>query len=172
MSQRQHPARKHTVLGGKRNIMRTENQEFAFTKLMICGLCESGISACEKWKNQKNGNVHRYVYYGCTKSKDKHCKCGYIEEKELIIQFSNLIDKIDLDEIGMKEKIKNEVERFKKFQKTLLGIKEKVEIGDIDIRNYAKYILKDGTDLEKRELLGCLRNRMMLKNKQIILVNN
>ena len=153
----------------KSNIMRIENQEFAFTKLLVCGLCESGISACEKWKNQKNGNVHRYVYYGCTKSKDKNCKCGYIEEKELIVQFSNLIDKIDLDEIGMKEKIKTEVERFKKFQKTLLGIKEKVEIGDIDIRNYAKYILKDGTDIEKRELLGCLRNKITLKNKLISL---
>jgi DNA invertase Pin-like site-specific DNA recombinase len=153
----------------KSNIMRTENQEFAFTKLMICGICQSGISACEKWKNQKNGNVHRYVYYGCTKSKDKNCKCGYIEEKELIIQFTNLIDKINLDEIGMREKIKTEVERFKKFQKNLLGIKERVEVGDIDIRNYAKYILKDATDLEKRELLGCLKNQITLKNKLISL---
>ena len=151
----------------KSNVLRVENQEFAFTKLMICGICQSGISACEKWKNQKNGNVHRYVYYGCTKNKDKNCKCGYIEEKELINQFADLIDKIDLDEIGMKEKIKAEVERFKKFQKNLLGIKEKVEVGDIDIRNYAKYILKDGTDIEKRELLGCLRNKIALKNKII-----
>ena len=151
------------------NVLRNNDQEFAFTKLMVCGLCQSGISACEKWKNQKNGNVHRYVYYGCTKNKDKNCKCGYIEEKELVSQFTDLIDKIDLDEIGMKEKIKTEVERFKKFQKTLLGIKEKVEIGDIDIRNYAKYILKDGTDVEKRELLGCLRNKIVLKNKIVSL---
>lgn len=149
----------------KSNVMRTENQEFAFTKLMICGLCQSGISACEKWKNHKNGNVHRYVYYGCTKNKDKDCKCGYIEEKDLISQFTTLVDKIDLDEIGMKEKIKIEVERFKKFQKNLLGVKEKVEVGDIDIRNYAKYILKDGTDLEKRELLSCMKSKISLKNK-------
>jgi len=151
------------------NVLRNNDQEFAFTKLMLCGLCQSGISACEKWKNQKNGNVHRYVYYGCTKNKDKDCKCGYIEEKELVSQFTDLIDKIDLDEIGMKEKIKTEVERFKKFQKTLLGIKEKVEIGDIDIRNYAKYIMKDGTDIEKRELLKCLKSKIFLKNKIISL---
>jgi hypothetical protein len=41
---------------------------------MFCGLCESGISADEKFKYMKNGNVHRYVYYGCSKSKDSDQK--------------------------------------------------------------------------------------------------
>ena len=36
-----------------------------------------------------------------------------------------------------------------------------------DIRNYAKYILRDGTTIEKRELLGCLRSEILLNNKQI-----
>jgi DNA invertase Pin-like site-specific DNA recombinase len=153
----------------KNNVMRVENQEFAFTKLMICGLCESGISACEKWKKHQNGNVHRYVYYGCTKNKDKNCKCGYIEEKELINQFETMLDKIDLNDIGIKEKIKIEVERFKKFQRVLLGIKEKIVVGEIDIRNYAKYILKEGTDMEKRELLGCFKSKISLNNKKVIL---
>ena len=151
----------------KSNVLRVENQEFAFTKLMTCGLCQSGISAAEKWKKHQNGNVHRYVYYGCTKAKDPHCKCGYIEEKELIKQFETILDKIDLNEIGIKEKIKTEVERFKKFQKVLLGIKDKIEVGDIDIRNYAKYILREGTDIEKRELLVCLKSVISLNNKRI-----
>ena len=38
---------------------------------------------------------------------------------------------------------------------------------DIDIRNYAKYILREGQDVEKRELLGCLRGKILLKNKVI-----
>ena len=53
----------------KSQVIRSESKEFAFTKLMICGLCGSGITADEKFKTQKNGNVHRYVYYGCCKSK-------------------------------------------------------------------------------------------------------
>ncbi len=151
----------------KSQFARVENKEFAFTRLMTCGLCESGICADEKFKKQKNGNVHRYVYYGCTKAKDKNCKCGYIEEKELIKQFELLIDKIDIDEIGIKEKIKSEVERIKKFQTSILGIKDKIEIKDIDIRNYAKYILREGQDIEKRELLGCLRSKIFLTQKNI-----
>ncbi|MFA5080046.1 MAG: recombinase family protein [Candidatus Paceibacterota bacterium] len=151
----------------KSQVIKSEGKEFAFTRLMTCGLCGSGISADEKFKKLKNGTVNRHVYYSCTKSKDKDCKCGYINEEELLKQFEQLLDKIDLDEIGMKEKIKAEVERFKKFQRFVLGNKNKIETGDIDIRNYAKYILKEGENIEKRELLQCFKNKIILNNKNI-----
>jgi len=153
----------------KSQFVRSEGKEFAFTKLMTCGLCGSGITPDEKFKKQKNGNVHRHVYYGCNKSKDRDCKCGYINEIDLVKQFEDLIEKIDINEIGIKEKIKTEVERIKKFQRSVLGIKDKIEVKDIDIRNYAKYILKEGQDIEKRELLGCLKSKILLKNKEIYL---
>lgn len=88
---------------------------------------------------------------------------------DLIKQFEDLIDQIDIDEIGVKEKIKSEVERFKKFQQVLLDKKEKVQVEEIDIRNYAKYLLREGADIEKRELLSCLRSKIVLKNKSISL---
>ena len=156
----------------KSNVLRVENKEFAFTKLMTCGLCGSGISADEKFKKQKNGKVHRHVYYGCTKARDKNCKGGYINEVDLIEQLEVLMEEMNLDEIGIKEKIKNEVTRFKKFQKVLLGKKEEVNVVDIDIRNYMRFILREGEDAEKRELLGCLTSRISLKEKKLTLVTN
>ena len=46
---------------------------------------------------------------------------------------ANLMDKIDLDEIGMKGQIKAEIERHKKFASGLPGIKEQsVKVGDVD----------------------------------------
>lgn len=153
----------------KSQFVRSESKEFAFTKLMACGLCGSGITADEKFKKQKNGNVHRHVYYGCTKVRDRNCKCGYINEEQLIAQLQDLMDQVDLDETGIKEKIKIEVERIKKFQRVILGTKEKIEIQDIDIRNYAKYVLKEGADLEKRELLSCLKSKVLLKDKSVYL---
>src|SRR3989344_4708478 len=107
------------------HIIRTQGKEFAFTKLMTCSLCGSGITADEKWKKQKNGNIHRYVYYGCCRFHDKFCKSGWMNEDDLIEQLSSLMDQIDLDEIGIKEKIRSEIERHRKFQSGLLGIKEK-----------------------------------------------
>jgi site-specific DNA recombinase len=154
----------------KRSEIKHTSKEFAFTKLMVCGLCGSGITADEKFKKQKNGNVHRYVYYGCSRFQDKDCKCGYLREEELIKQFQEFINKIDLDEIGMKAHIKDEVERYKKFQTGVLGIKEKVRVNDIEIRNYGKYILEHGTNSEKRELLSCVKSKILLKNKEISVV--
>lgn len=136
---------------------------------MTCGLCGSGITADEKFKKLKDGSVNRHVYYGCTKVRDRDCKCGYINEVDLLKQFEGLIDTIDIDEIGIKEKIKEEVSRFKKFQQSLLGIKEKIVIADIDIRNYAKYVLQEGKDIEKRELLSCLTGKIKLENRVISL---
>lgn len=144
-----------------------EPKEFAFTKMMSCGLCDSGICADEKFKKLKDGSVNRHVYYSCTKSKDKYCKCGYINEVDLIEQFEKLLDRISISEIGMKDKIKYEVERIKKFQQSVLNIKQQIQIKDVDIRDYAKFILKDGAIEEKRELLTCFKSKILLKEKQI-----
>lgn len=64
-----------------------------------------------------------------------------------------------------------QIGRFKKFQRAVLGNKEKIEVGDVDIRNYAKYVLRDGADVEKRELLGCLKSKIMMKDKEIYIAN-
>ena len=49
--------------------------------------------------------------------------------------------------------------------------KEKVKTdSDTDIRNYAKYLLKEGSMIEKRELLGNLRSRILYKDKVLTLV--
>ena len=155
----------------KGNVLKTrQEKEFAFTKLMVCGLCGSGITADEKYKKLKNGQTNAHIYYGCTKVKDRNCKCGYINEIDLLVQLENVMDNITLDEIGIKEKIKTEVERFKKFQRILLGKKDKISIDEIDIRNYIKYILREGTNAEKRELLTCIKSKVQLKNKTITLM--
>jgi len=157
----------------QKQIIRSEiinkNKEFALAKMIKCGLCGSSISAEEKIKTQKNGNVHHYIYYSCTKFNDHECKCGYIREEELIKQLENMMDKVDLNEIGIKQRIKDSVERHKKFQADLLGTKAVIKVAAIDIRNYAKYILREGTIYEKRELLECFKSRLILKDKILFL---
>lgn len=138
--------------------------------MMICGLCGSGVCADEKFKKLKDGSVNRHIYYGCTRVRDKSCKCGYINESDLIKQFEDLIENINIDEISIKEKIKDELTRFKKFQAILLGKKEETKVENVDIKNYAKFILKNGSDIEKRELISCFRGKIVLENK-IIKIN-
>ncbi len=155
----------------KSQFTKSESKEFAFTKLMTCGLCGSGITAQEKFKKQQNGNVHRYVYYGCTKAKDKSCKCGLIEEKELIKQFEDLVDKLEFNEGGIKEKMKAYVNKVRDFMNFIFKEKTILDLESIDTPNYVRYILKKGEDIEKRELLGCLKSKIILDNKKIGLEN-
>jgi len=151
-------------------ITRSESKEFAFTKLMKCGLCGSGITADEKFKKLNGGGIRRYIYYGCTKSRDHNCKCGYLREEDLIEQLLKIVDKVSLDKLGMKEKIEKEVERYNKFRYKVLGIKEKGETKKkIKAKTYAKYLLKEGSIIEKRELLSNLKSKLVLKNKVIYL---
>jgi hypothetical protein len=44
-----------------------------------------------------------------------------------------------------------------------------MQIKDVDIRDYAKFILKEGSIEEKRELLTCFKSKILLKNKTISL---
>jgi DNA invertase Pin-like site-specific DNA recombinase len=147
------------------------SKEFAFTKLIVCGFCGATITADEKFKKLKNGGANRHVYYGCSKRWKDDCKCGFIKEEELIEQLAGILDTVKLDKIGIREKIEKEIGRYRKFQMGVLGINEKEnqKAKDIDIRNYAKYILKEGEIFEKRELLSCLRSKLILKNKKIYL---
>lgn len=142
--------------------------DFAFTKLLYCGGCGSNITAEEKFKHQANGNTHRYVYYHCSRGKNRNCREGAIREEELMKQLIELIDKIDIDLLATQEKIKKELDRFRKFS-AIVGRESNLpkKSNEINIRNYAKYVLTEGTKEEKRELLECLKSKIILKNKQI-----
>lgn len=153
----------------KEKVEHRTPKEFAFTRLMKCGLCGSGITADEKFKTLKGGTINRYVYYICTKRKDIDCKNGYLREVNLIEQLIEIIDKINLNRLSIKEKAKQEIDRFHNFQTSVLGVKEQKSqtSKSVNIRNYAKYLLKEGTIQEKRDLLADLKSKLIIKDKQV-----
>lgn len=156
----------------KRDNIQRENKEFSFTKLFTCGYCQSGISAEEKWKPLKDGTSAHYIYYGCTRARDRNCKNKYIREEELIDELLKIIDKVNINELGMRHKMEDEIRRFNKLQKIVNGRSGKalVEEDDVNIRQYAKYLLKEGSVSDKRELLANLRSRLNYKDKKITLI--
>lgn len=155
----------------KRDQIVRETKEFAFTKLFTCGYCHSGISAEEKWKQLKDGGANRYIYYSCSRARDRNCKNMYIREEDLILELLKILDKVDINELGMRKRLEDEIARFNIFQRSVLGAKERIKTNqEADIRNYAKYILKEGSTIEKRELLANLRSRILYKDKKLNLI--
>jgi len=89
----------------------------------------------------------------------------------LIAQLLKIIDAVNINELGMRYKLEDEIRRFNKFQNLVLGDKEsQTNIQQLNIRTYAKYLLKEGSISEKRELLANLRSRLVYKDKKIALV--
>jgi len=147
-------------------IVRGESKEFAFTRLMTCGICGSGVCAEEKFKTLKTtGTVTRYVYYGCNRSKNLHCGNVYIREEELIRQLIALIEKAELNEGMIRKKFEEEYKRVAKFQKAFFGAKIDTSKNNFEPRHYLIHVLTQGTTEEKRELLACLKNNLILKHK-------
>ncbi|MFZ1019498.1 MAG: hypothetical protein WAN61_00700, partial [Minisyncoccia bacterium] len=74
-----------------------------------------------------------------------------------------LLDQVDFNQFGVKIKFENELRRHNKFQKTVLGFSgDKNKHEEIDLKTYAKYILKEGTNEEKRELMGCFKSKIKI----------
>lgn len=143
-------------------------KQFDFTKLLKCGGCGSGVTAQEKFKKHKNGNVKRYVYYHCTQSRDFDCPQGYIREEKLAESFVDLLEKVTVEEIESKEGLRTELDRFRRLSSAVLGYSDNPEQPEINLHNFAKYVLTEGTRSEKRELIACLDQTIYLKDKEVI----
>lgn len=79
-----------------RGFTKKQNHIFAFRGLIRCGECGASITAEDKEKHQKNGNVHRYTYYRCTKRIDRHCSQMPIRSDELEKQIIRVLDRITI----------------------------------------------------------------------------
>ena len=142
-------------------------KEFDFVRMITCGSCGSGIGAMEKVKTIKTtGVTKRYVYYYCNRVRNQDCKEPYIKEETLLEQLTKLMDEVDLDGLKTKRRFVQEVERFRQFASGVLGQEQANLIApkDIDIKNYAKYVLREGSRTEKRELLNCLKTGLKISN--------
>jgi len=84
------------ILLGRKSAPRQKRHEIIYRGPMKCGECGAMITAEEKVKRQKNGNVHNYTYYHCTKRIDEKCSQKCIEEKELEKQIAIELAKIEI----------------------------------------------------------------------------
>ena len=154
----------------KNRQTRIYRKDFAYTNLIKCGLCGSSVSAEEKFKVLKDGSIARYVYYGCNRTKDIHCRLRYIREEELINQLCDIVDQLSIDELGVRGQMDLDVNRMYRFHRDVLGDPggyENKELGDIDTKKYMKFLLKDGNIFEQRHVLLNLKSKLLLKDGKI-----
>ena len=79
-----------------RSSSRAKSYDFALRGPIACGECGAMITAEHKVKRQKNGKVHHYTYYHCTKRRDTSCKQKAIEETLLEKQVADALGRIEI----------------------------------------------------------------------------
>ena len=156
------------ILGEKKKAY---GREFAFTRMLECGYCKSGVTAEEKVKELKDGSVKAYVFYRCTKLRNLDCNNDQVSEQILIDETLKIIDSMSLDKSELRQKLEKEVTRYALFQTGVLKRELPKAKGhsDINIKTFAKYILQHGTLTEKREVLSCIKSKILLKDKMLTL---
>ena len=110
---------------------KAKNVPEAFCGLLACASCGMMITAERKVKRQKNGNVHQYIYYRCTK-KSKVSKCAepFVREEALHRQLSSLIETASLPAVwaeAMQEMVERDERDSAQTAAVLIGeAREKV----------------------------------------------
>lgn len=148
---------------------RAYGREFAFTRILHCAYCGSGITAEEKIKELQDGSFNAHVYYRCTKIKNGDCANESVKESLLIDEMMPIIEKMNLDKSELKQKLQEEVSRYSHFQTGVLGesLKQSSKHKDINIKKFAKHMLMHGTMVQKREILSCIKTRILLRDKRL-----
>lgn len=155
---------------GRKGKPQPHKHKFAFTGMMRCGVCEAMITASIHVKLQKNGTVHRYIHYHCTRNK-KGVKCtqGVIQEPKLVAQITQKLGEIEIPEefhdFGMrwmetenKKQAQNTGNILSKLQKDYLECKATID-GLIDMRARKEL----GEDDYKRRLSEAQKDKARLE---------
>jgi len=152
---------------------------FPFRNLCICGSCGEKVTAEEKYKKSKYGEVRKYVYYHCGRHVNYDCDEPYITEEDLIQQLVIHIDEIRLHEVELAQYLKQDIDKFHHLRKEVLNQEiiagKLIELDynafnhvDKDmVKEYLIYVLKFGTAEERIKVMSAIKTRFVLHNKEL-----
>ena len=144
------------------------SKKFPFKHLFYCGACGSRLTVEEHYKKLKDGTRNRHVYYRCTKStKDPDCKERSITANMITEQILAMVDAGELDDIEPAEQLFKKVEQYKRVTSQLIkdhGIESSERA---HFKNYASYILRQGSLSEQDGFIRGLNIPLFVKDKKI-----
>ena len=144
------------------------SKQFPFKHLFYCGACGSRLTVEEHYKKLKDGGKNRHVYYHCTQSaKDHDCPERSITITMITEQILAMIEDGQLDDVEPTESLFKRMEQHKRITSQLikdhgLNLSERAHF-----RNYASYVLKQGSLSEQDGLIRGLNTPLFVKSKQI-----
>ena len=141
---------------------REKEYTFRYRGALLCGECGAMVTAENKTKVQKNGVTRHYVYYHCTKRKDKNCTQKAVQEMEIESQIHEILKTIVLPSDFVKwaldcirsDSQKHEYESMKKVTQYQMQLSKVQKISDGLIEMRAGNEISEQEYIVKRKKLA------------------
>ena len=144
------------------------SKKFTFQKMLKCGTCGRPLICVDKHRYRKWSEPLYHVYYYCSRPYNKSCTEQYISEDQIIRQLRSYIQLLKPETTHMTEKFAAGLKNFEKMRNEILLARDiDPELHPITFREYAMYILQDGSTEEKRELLKSLAPQFYIHNRKL-----
>ncbi len=146
------------------------SKKFAYKMLLKCGNCGGNIVAEEKFKKLLDGTFSHHIYYHCSRVLDRQCGKHYITEEQLEKKLISFVESLDISKLSISQGLKTSFGQYKKIAGEVLT-QQNIDIkkDDIDIKSYARYILKEESSREKGEFIRGLGVPLYLYDKKVFL---
>ena len=136
----------------------------------LCGHCDGEVTAEEKFKKLKSGELNRHVYYRCTKKIDLKCPEKYVNEPQLEALLEDFIAK-NVDQIKVTDSLRANVERHYVVAESLADYyKVTMELAH-PLVEYVRYVFTKGSFEEKNSLTKGIVERITIKNGNLSFSN-
>ena len=144
------------------------SKKFPFKHLFYCGSCGSRLTVEEHFKPLKDGTKRRHVYYRCTKStKDPDCKEPSIKSDDITEQMLRMVDAGEFDDIKPSERLSRKIDQYKRVTSQLIKDHGIAVTERQHFKNYASYVLRQGTLSEQDEFIRGMNSIILLQNRNL-----
>lgn len=158
---------KHLVLPFKKS--KYGEKVFTFKELFKCATCGSSVVAEDKHRKRKARESVYHIYYHCSRQKNYDCPEPYVSEEKLIKELLRFIQFTSMAHpqlIKQTSKSKYYIEEYKKTRDMIL-LQQDIDPNHkpLNIFEYAKYALHNGSMQEKREIVNTLGGLLYLHDR-------
>jgi site-specific DNA recombinase len=144
-------------------------KKFPFKHLFYCGSCGSRLTVEEHFKRLADGSKRRHVYYRCTKStKDPNCTERSITTAMITEQILAMVDTGIFDDLEPTERLFKKIEEYKRVTSQLIKDHGIDSTERAHFKNYASYILRQGSINEQDGFIRGLNLPLFVKDKTIL----
>lgn len=142
------------------------SKKFSFRRFLTCYTCGSTVVGEEKLKDRVDGGKNRHIYYHCSRQVDISCKEPYLPEAKLTKALLDISDKLTFDKATIEPGLSRAIHKFG----LMIGAanpKKKYTKKEI-IKSYTKYVLEQGSDSEKTQLVRNLNVKLAIHDRKIV----